>query len=461
MTAEQLLGIAELARKYGRGKGEVTDRQDVQLHWIEAEEALEIFQRMDGLGFTTDMCGQGFTGAKYGDVRNIVCCPVSGIEEDELIDVYPLARELTDFFTGNRDFLDLPRKFKIAISGCGSDCTRVRVNDLGLLAVEKDNEVGFTMMVGGGVGTSLPGPKLAEPTFTFIKPEDAFDVVVTSVEIYRDYGSRKSKAEARFKWLINEWGVKKFLSVLEEKTGRELERYNGPLCLDEEDHRGIRPQRQGGHYYVHIPLIGGLLTAHDMIELAELAEEYGNGELRLTPQQNIIVPNVKDRDAAIGKLKRSGFQLHKSSLRCSSIGCPSDFCGKTRDPHAKDVVKSVVKRLETCFNLTLLNDAVVKVHVSGCPNDCCAARAAVIGFQGKLAREGSELKQRYSLLLGGEPAKSKLARQIVEKASLKELENGLEALLKKYVELKRDRETFAEFCNRHTTEELKSYLNGG
>lgn len=458
LTAEQLLGIAELAQKYSRGIGEVTDRQDIQLHWVEAEDALEIFQRMDELGFTTDMCGQGFTGARYGDVRNIVCCPVSGIEKGELIDVYPLVKKLTDFFTGNRD---LPRKFKIAISGCGSDCARVEVNDLGLVAVEKDGEIGFTMTVGGGVGASLPGPKLAEPTYAFIKPEDAFDMVVASVEIHRDHGNRESKAKARFKRLIDEWGVKKFLSVLEENTGRKLEEYNGPLYLNEKDHRGIQPQTQEGHYYVHIPLIGGLLTAHHMTKLAELAKEYGNGELRLTPQQNIIVANVKDRDAVIGKLKRLGFQLHGSSLRWSSVGCPSDFCGKTKEPHAKDAVKSVVKRLETRFNLNVLNDAAVKVHVSGCPNDCCAAWTAVIGFQGKLVKEGVELKQRYGLLLGGEPAKSKLARQVIEKASLEELENGLEALLKKYVELKRGRETFAEFCNRHTITELKSYLDGG
>ena len=461
LTADQLLGIADLAQKYGRGRGEVTDRQDVQLHWIEADDALEIFQRMGELGFTTDMCGQGFSGARYGDVRNIVCCPVSGIGKGELIDPYPLVKKLTNFFTGNRDFLDMPRKFKIAVSGCGSDCTRVEVNDLGLVAVKKDGEIGFTMMVGGSVGASLPGPKLAEPTFAFIKPEDAFEVVVASVEIHRDYGSRESKAKARFKWLINEWGVKKFLSVLEEKTGRKMEEYNGRLFLNEDDHRGVQPQNRRGYYYVHIPLLGGLLTAYDMINLAEVAKEYGNGELRLTPQQNIIVPNIKDKDAATRKLKRLGFQLHGSSLRWNSIGCASDFCGKTKEPHAKDAVKSVVERLETRFDHGLLNAAALKVHVSGCPNDCCAARTAVVGLHGKLFKEGVELKQHYSLLLGGDPSKSKLARQVVEKASLEDLKNGLEALLKKYLRLKRNRETLAEFCNRHTIEVLKSYLDGG
>lgn len=460
LTSKQLLGVSELAQKYGRARGEVTDRQDIQLHWIEAEDALEIFHRMDELGFTTDMCGQGFSGPRYGDVRNIVCCPVSGIEKGELIDVYPIVKKLTNFFTGNRDFLDLPRKFKIAISGCGSDCTRIKINDLGLIAVEKDGEAGFTMMVGGSVGASLPGPILAEPTFTFIKLEDLFDIVVATVETFRDYGSRESKAKARFKWLIKEWGVKKFLSILEKKAGRKLEEYKGPLFIKEKDHCGIQPQKQEGHYYVHIPLIGGLLAAHDMINLAELAEEYGSGELRLTPQQNILVPNIKDVESATRMLKRCGFKLEGADLRWGSIGCASDFCGKTKPPHAKEVVKSVVEHLETCFDHIVLNVAAIRIHVSGCPNDCCAAKTAVVGFQGRPTKEGVELKQHYSLLLGGEPWKNKLSRLVVEKASLEELKNGLEALLKKYVELRHGRETLAEFCNRHTIEELKSYLEG-
>jgi sulfite reductase beta subunit-like hemoprotein len=136
LTAEQLLGVADLAEEYGRSRAEITNRQDLQLHWIDAEDALEIFSRMDELGFTTDMCGQSFSGARYGDARNVVCCPVSGIDQDELLNGYPLMKEMSQFFIGNPDFQDMPKKFKFSISGCRFDCTRAITNDLSFVAVK-------------------------------------------------------------------------------------------------------------------------------------------------------------------------------------------------------------------------------------------------------------------------------------------------------------------------------------
>jgi sulfite reductase (ferredoxin) len=247
LTSSQFRGIASLASKYSRGIVEITDRQDIQLHWIRAEDSLDIFSSMEEMGFTTDMCGQGFTGARYGDVRNIICCPASGIERDELFNCYPIAKDLTKFFTGNMAFLDLPRKFKISMSGCGADCTRSWINDLAFIAVKnRYGEIGFTILVGGSVGASLPGPRLAKPTGIFIRPEETFKVAVAVAEIHRDYSNRESKAKARFKWLIESLGMEKFLSILESKVGGKLERYDGRIFSKQTDHEGFKPQNTRG-----------------------------------------------------------------------------------------------------------------------------------------------------------------------------------------------------------------------
>lgn len=459
ISSEQFRRVAQLAAKYGRGQAEITDRQDIQLHWIEAEDSLDIFAAMDEIGFTTDMCGQSFAGTGHGDVRNILCCPVSGIEKDEILDVHPTVERLTKFFIGNPDFMDLPRKFKTSISGCGSDCTRAVNNDLALVGVKKGDEVGFTLLVGGSVGASLPGPRLARFTGVFIRPEDAFDVVVATVEIHRDYGNRESKAKARFKWLIEGWGVEKFLTALEERLGRTFERYDGPVFLKRSDHEGVQPQKQDGCHYVNIPLLGGRLTSDEMVQIAGLADEYGSGELRLTPTQSIIMLGVKEKDVLLRRLEER-FSFGDSKLLWNSIACASDFCGKTQSPHTKEVLKEVVTYLNGRFDHRTLNEADFRIHVSGCPNDCCASGVAEIGLSGKIVMEGNKVRQSYDLCLGGHQGiESAFGRLIEERVSADALKYKIKSLLTNYMSKRRPSETLREFCRRHTDEELKAYLN--
>jgi len=459
ITSDQLRRIAELSAAYGRGLAEITDRQDIQLHWVRAEDALGLFAAMDEIGFTTDMCGQGFGGARYGDPRNIVCCPASGIEKGEILNGFPLVKELTDFFVGNADFLDLPRKFKISISGCGSDCTRAETDDLAFVAVKKGEERGFAMLVGGSVGASLPGPRLAKPVGIFVRPQEAFDAAVATVEIHRDFGNRESKAKARFKWLIESWGVEKFAAVLEEKTGKTFERYDGPIFLRHGDHEGIQPQSQEPYYYVNIPLPGGRLTGSEMIMIADLAEEYGSGELRLTPTQHIIMANVEEKDALLKQLEEMEFSFTASNLRWNSLACASDFCGKTQNPHAKKVLKDIVDHLEKRFDRRLLDEAAFRIYVSGCPNSCCASMIAEIGLTGKLVKEGSDARQTYDIFIGGgfglDPGFGRLAE---ERVPAGKLGYKIASLLDNYLKRRTSSESLRGFCNRVTVEELKAYL---
>jgi sulfite reductase beta subunit-like hemoprotein len=406
------------------------------------------------------MCGQGFSGARYGDARNIVCCPVSGIAHDELLNGAPLLHEMSDFFIGNPDFQDMPKKFKFSISGCGCDCTRAITNDLAFVAVKKEANVGFTLLIGGGMGATKPGPQLAKPTDVFVESNDAFDVAVATIEIHRDYGSRESKATARFKWLLQHWGVRKFLDKLEEKLGKTLERYDGPVFIKNEGHEGIHPQYQEGYYFVNVPILGGGLTSDQMLSFANLADEYGNGELRLTAAQNLIIPNVEQKERLIQHLEKDGFSFDKSFLRWNSQGCASDYCGRTTFPHAKDICRDVVDHLEERFDAKALNEAGIRIHVSGCINNCCANLLADIGLSGRLNRKHGETKQNYDILLGGGfGTKSSLGIRIEENVPANKVAPKIETLLINYFQNKKLDETLKEFCANSNHEELKMYLN--
>jgi sulfite reductase beta subunit-like hemoprotein len=459
ITSEQFRQVAVLAAKYSKSQMEVTVRQGIQLHWIRTDDAIDIFTTLDELGFTTDMCGQGFGGARYGDVRNIVCCPVSGIEDGEVLDGSPFVERLNNYFVGNLDFLDMPRKFKFSVSGCGYDCTRAQINDLAFVAVKQNNEVGYAILVGGGIGASLPGPRLAKNVGIFVRPRDAFDVAVAAVEIHRDNSNRESKSKARFKWLIENWGHEKFINELEEKLGMTFEKYNGPVFKGSSDHDGVKIQNQEKYHYVNIPLLGGRLTSNEMFLIANLTEEYGKGELRLTPAQNIILPYVEEVDAVLKQLKEMNFQFDGSRLRWNSLGCSSDFCGRTRSPHAKEVLKTVVEDLERQISIELLDKANFRIYVNGCPNNCCPSLISGIGLNGRQVKEGNVAKQTYDILLGGSHGKEPMfGRTVEEKVQFGSLKTRIVSILKLYMKNKEPTETFSTFCNRHTVEELSRYL---
>ncbi|MBO3754723.1 MAG: nitrite/sulfite reductase [Candidatus Brockarchaeota archaeon] len=461
LTSSQFRQIATLSSKYGRGIAEITDRQDIQLHWIRAEDSLDIFSFMDKMGFTTDMCGQGFKGARYGDVRNAVCCPASGIEKNEIFNPYPIAKEITGFFTGNPDFLDLPRKFKISVSGCGADCTRAAINDLAFVAVKNKDEIGFTVLVGGSIGASLPGPRLARPTKVFIRPEEVFNTAVAVVELYRDYGNRENKAKARFKWLIENWGVEKFVSILENKTGKDFQTYDGPVFLRRTGHEGVQPQKVEGYYYFNIPLLGGRLTSFLMNQVADLADKFGSGELRLTPTQNIIIPNIREdyKKAVLKALTEIKIPMDRSRTRWFSVGCASDFCGKAVDMHAKKTLEDIVEHLEKYFGLKVLNSMDLRINVSGCPNDCGASLISDIGLLGRQMKVDQGLKQVYDIYVGGSLGENpSLGRRVEESVPAEEVIFRVTSFIANYLKNRNPGEDIASFCKRHSKEELKKLL---
>ncbi len=453
LTSEQLREIAQMADDYSKGYAEITDRQDIQLHWVQGKDAPEVFTRLEKLGFTTDKCGQAFPGARYGDVRNVVVCPITGVNKNELIDVSPLATQINEFFLGNRNFLDMPKKFKISITGCELCCTKPEIQDLGLFAVKHEGKIGFAALVGGSVGSTQPGPRLAKPLGVFIKPDEVLEVAKTLAEIHRDYSNRESKTKARFKWIVDSWGVERVREKLEEKLGKKLERYELKPKISGEEHIGVQRQKDD-HYFINIPLIGGILSSELIRKVANIASKFGSSELRLTPFQNLILINIhkKKVDEALKQLEGTGLPVKGTPLRWTTIGCAADFCGKSIEPYPKQMAKEIVDYLENRFGVTL-NDLKLKLLVTGCPNDCGLRAIGNIGLLGVQVKK-NESKEFYNIYLGGTLGANASLSELVEKMLKPE---QVKTMIEKLVVgcLKEGFKDFGEFCRAHKLEELK------
>lgn len=377
LSAGQARAIAELAEDFSKGYIELTTRHDIQLHWIRDEDAPSIFSRLEELGFTTDMCGQAYPGARYGDVRNVVTCPVSGLERDELVDTRAMVRDLVDFFTGKQEYLDLPRKFKISVSGCPINCVKPEVHDLSFVGTE--GGAAFAVYVGGGMGYP---PILAKPLGVIVYPEEVLEFARNVVEFYRDEGPRDNKQRARFKWVVERLGVDRVRDEVERRAGRRFERAKYGEPLDWGEHVGVCEQKQAGLYYVVVPVPVGRLSARQLRAVADLAERYGSGELRVSPLQKLVMVNVRGHD--LEPLRRGlsevGFDLNAPPLRWTTVACSGYLCGK-----APEDVKSRALEIERHLERALgsnVGRAFLRLCVSGCPNACALYNVADIGLVG-------------------------------------------------------------------------------
>ncbi len=457
LNAEQFKSIASLAETYGRGYAEITDRQNLQLHWIEYQDAQDIFAKLDKIGFSTDHGGQGIPTAQHGDVRAIVSCPAAGVDKSELIDTWPIVKKIDGFFNGNKDFLDLPRKLKISVSGCSLNCGNPEIHDLSFVAVKDSNKIGFAVLVGGTIAAA---PQLARQLNVVVKPEEILDVARCIAEIFRDFGSRESKGKARFRWLVDAWGTEKLRKTLEEKMGKTLETFSLehlPTCKGE--HVGVQPQKQEGYSYINIPIVSGVLSSEKMLKIAQVAEEFGNAELRLTPFQNIILTNIPDKSVnrVLKSLAETGYPVTNAYFQWTTIACAGNFCGKTLD-HPKNRAKETVAYLNKRFEGNS-KKAKVCVSFSGCPNGCARHLIADMGLQGTAVNcEGKSLPG-YNIYIrentGLTPSLGKLIQRGIRAEQVKfALANLIDAYLKNETDIR-----FNEFCNTKTVEELQTILN--
>ena len=393
VTADQLRAVGRLSERYGRGMGDITTRQNIQLHWLRIEDMPVILDELNAVGLSfTQACGDVW--------RNVVGCPLAGVDGHELIDSRPLIEELEHTFVGDRRFSNLPRKFKVSVSGCLHRCAQHEINDIGLVAVEKDGVVGYDVWVGGGLGASA---RMGRRLDVFALPEEAADVCRAITEIFRDEGNRSKRTRARIKFLVDEWGVERLRAEVEERLGRSLPTSVVPAdpVDPHRDHLGVHPQVQAGLYYLGATTLRGRFTGDQMIAVADIADRFGSGALRCTNRQNVIVLDVPDGqvDEAAASLRDIGLPTEASTFRRGVISCTGmEFC-KLAIVETKERAAELIEHLER-----RVGDIAgsLRINLNGCPNACAQYQVADIGLQGGIARlrDGRRV-QGFILHIGG------------------------------------------------------------
>ncbi len=455
VNSGQLRAIGGLTRRHAQNLADITVRQNIQLHWLTIESLPEVVEALDAIGLSPK--------GSCGDVvRNVTGCPLAGVAADEVIDASPLAREIARDLTANPDFYNLPRKFKISVSGCAGWCAYPEINDIALTPAVRAGETGYSLRVGGGLSNE---PHLAVRLDAFVRPDQALRVVRGVAGIFRDQqGLRESRDRARLKYLFlrEGWTPESFLDALHRRIGFRLDPAAPERIPDERlrDHVGIHPQRQPGLAYVGASVLRGRLSGEQLEALAELAERFGSGSLRATVAQNIVlvdVPVAKTGELA-RELENIGLRVEASSFWRGAIACTgTEFC-KLAITETKGFTRWLVDELEERLPQF---DQPLKLHVTGCPNGCGQHWIADIGLEGKKIKHEGKLADAYYFCLGGAVGeRAGIARPVGYRCAATQVPEALERLLRGYLDGRAADETLRAWFARHSNDALRAQLAG-
>lgn len=442
LSSDQLRVVGELSTTYGRGVADITDRQNVQLHWIRVEDMPVIWDKLEAVGLsTTEACGD--------TPRVMLGCPLDGVASEAVLDAGEPLRVTVEKYLGDPAFSNLPRKFKTSISGCARHCTNHEINDIAFVGVAgPGGEPGFDVWVGGGLSTN---PMFGQRLGIFVTPAEVPDVWSGIASIFRDYGYRRSRNHARIKFLMADWGPRKFREVLEkEYLGRTL-----PDCTTEvispshRDHVGIERQRDG-RFSLGATTKSGRTSGAVLTAVAELADSLGDGRVRTTAQQGLVVLGVAEPDIeqVVTRLDELGLSVRPSAFHRGTIACTGiEFC-KLAIVETKGRAEQIRTELERRMPDF---DTPITINVNGCPNSCARFQVADIGFKGIVARgaDGTD-HEAFQVHLGGqlgsEAAFGRKFRGL--KVSAAEAADYAERVLRGYLERRAGDESFASYVVR-------------
>jgi len=455
VSSHQLRTIGGLTRKYARNLADITVRQNIQLHWLTIESLPEVVDALDAIGLSPK-------GACGDVVRNVTGCPLAGVDHEELIDASPIALEITNHLTANPEFYNLPRKFKISVTGCPTWCSYPEINDIALTPVKHNGQVGFAVRVGGGLSNE---PHLAVRLDAFVLPEQALSVVRTITEVFRDQQVlRESRDRARLNYLFTRegWTPDRFLGELQSRLDFTLLPGAPEIVPDEtlRDHVGIHRQKQSGLSYVGASVLRGRLTGEQLEAAADLADKYGSGALRATVSQNLLfidVPNEKAPDL-VRELGAIGLHVEGSPFWRGAVACTgTEFC-KLAITETKGFTRWLVDELEERVPQF---DQELRLHVTGCPNGCGQHWIADIGIEGKKIKHEGKLVDAYYFCLGGSVGQhAGIARPIGYRSPASLVPEVIARLLRKYLITRETNENLRAWFARHTNDELRAYLAG-
>ncbi|MET7521953.1 nitrite/sulfite reductase [Streptomyces sp. NPDC005248] len=449
LTTAQLRVIGEISQEYARGTADITDRQNIQLHWIRIEDVPAIWEKLEAVGLsTTEACGDC--------PRVIIGSPVAGIAADEIIDGTPAVDEIHDRYIGSKEFSNLPRKFKTAISGSPVQDVVHEINDIAFVGVvHPEHGPGFDVWVGGGLSTN---PRLAERLGAWVPLDEVPDVWAGVVGIFRDYGYRRLRTRARLKFLMADWGPAKFRQVLEDEyLKRPL--LDGPAPEQPSnrwrDHVGVHEQQDGRFYVGFAPRVGRVDGA-TLAKIADLAAAHGSDRLRTTVEQKMLILDVaRDQvDSLVAGLEALDFQVKPSPFRRGTMACTGiEFC-KLAIVETKARGAALIDELERRLPDF---DEPLTINVNGCPNACARIQTADIGLKGQLVldADGNQV-EGFQVHLGGalglEAGFGRKVRGL--KVTSAELPDYVERVLGRFQKEREDGERFATWAARAGAESL-------
>jgi sulfite reductase (ferredoxin) len=453
LSESQLRVIGDISTRYARGTADITDRQNIQLHWVRIEDVPAIWEALESVGLsTTEACGD--------TPRVMLGCPVAGIDAGEIIDATPEIAQTIGRYLGDPAFSNLPRKFKTAMSGCAAQCTVHEINDVAFVGVTgPGGEPGYDLWVGGGLSTN---PKIGVRLGAFVQPGQVAEVWAAVTSVFRDYGYRRLRHRARLKFLVADWGAERFREVLEkEYLGYALP--DGPPPDGPRggtrDHVGVHRQRDGRYYVGFAPRVGRL-SGSALGVIADLAAKYGSGRVRTTTEQKMIILDVpQDRTGELAAaLERADLQVRPSVFRRQTMACTGiEFC-KLAIVETKHRASSLIDELER----RLPDFSVpVTINVNGCPNSCARIQTADIGLKGSLVTgpdgqqtEGFQI-HLGGALNGGDASGSGFGRKVRGlKTTARDLPDYVERVLRRFAAARQPDETFAAWAARASEEEL-------
>ncbi len=460
LNSWQFRGVADLARRFGGGHVDVTTRANLQIREIGPQDAPAVLMGLTDLGIMN-------RGAGADNIRNITSSPTSGIDPQELIETLPLAKELHHYILNHQELYGLPRKFNIAFEGGGRVASLDDTNDIGFRAVRVGQDKAtqelppgtyFHLTLGGITGHR----DFARETGVLLKPEECIPVAAAIVRIFIREGDRTDRKKARLKYLLDAWGFEKFLEVVEKEYGAalrrsELDRCDPPLADDRWAHVGFHHQKQSGYTYVGVVLPVGRLTVKQAEGLADIAQRFGGGTIRLTVWQNLLISDIAERDVETVKLAIEALDLEwdASSFRSGLVACTGNAGCKFAASNTKSQALILAKYLEERLSL----DRPINIHLTGCHHSCAQHYIGDIGLEATKVEVGEELVEGYHFCVGGGWGQEQgIARRLFDSIPFDEIPILAERLIGSYLDLRMGpEESFARFVRRHELEELRVF----
>ncbi len=459
LTPEQTKVIGKIAVDFANGPIpnphfgnnflDLTTRQDVQMHWLKMGDIPEVWRRLEAAGITTvQACGDS--------ARNVLCCPVSGLDHEEVIDAYPVAQAISDYFTGNREYANLPRKFKMSVTGCLEDCAQAEINDIGLLPARlEDGTIGFNLRVGGGLSD---GPRMASDIDVFVRPEEAVEITRGIAQVFGELGDRENRWTARMRYLVQRIGPEAFREELQKRVTVELTPAGEDLTKHYRgDHVGVHAQKDG-LYYVGLNVPVGRMSGEQFVEAGRLAEVYGS-EVRLATDQNLVITGVpEDRiDELLAEPLLQRYAPNPGAFSRGVVACTgSEFC---RFGIVETKIRAVEWAKEMDERVGDVGQEAVRMHFSGCSASCAQPQIGDVGFRGETAKTQTSIVEGVDIGLGGSLGRDAAFIDWVEGAKpTEEVPDALVSVFEKFKEEGREGERFHEWARRKKNRELREAL---